>query len=1536
MIKKILRSIVAAALLIPSVAFGGSGWVLNPSGGGGGGITNPIPDDTQLVFGTTAPFGLVADTSGAQPVSKLATANGDIFVITKEANVGLDPIPFVLSFTAPTLFIAGENGLSNEGLIMGSGTSPFGDPHTFVIQTFGGDLVDGTPENANGTNLFLQSSDGGTLGGTPGGVRITAGTAQFGNQDGGSIFLEPGHASGSGNVGLVSIDSNGSQAAALLFQGGSPPPLSPSGSTAIYADPITGLYQSVNGGAYTPIGGGGGGDLVSATLATASGATANTTTNSSGFTFNIPISGADSFNHDFRWAVAGTTLADFLGTANGVGGLASTSIQLGGTVPTTFSLQSGDQTTPAADNFDFSYVGGKGGHNNPGFDGGRGSQVNITSGPGGDGPDNAHAPGSAGQIFINGGQGGLGNPVFVGGTGGTINVQSGAGGMDGGSGVGNYGNVQFTANLANITLIGANGTIINTVSENNSNAWQVRDVTTESYIQADTIVGQKSLNLGKFTQVGSVAPPLMPLVVDLDTGSGPDGGIYARGSSTITSYAGFEPHPNPVGNALAYSGSADKAFWYPRMAAFRAGMADGPYWDDVNIGFGSVAFGNDTTASGLDSTAIGFATTASGKFSLASGQISAATGDNSTVLSSLFSTASGNYSFAAGSGVTASGPYSVAMGTGNVAAGDSSVALGVGMTVNGNNSFGINLAVGSPQTLTQTNSMAIMGGNVGIGTPTPASVLDVAGNVTSTFGTSVLDNVTYSVLDPGSDSTAIYAGIQNTVEQATWTHDSNGQLIGMYDQLVLQPAIGHTVGFTDGYASVISLLSTGTANEVNGYVSDVTNPGAGTVNFIQNFYAKNADAGGGSIGQQTGLYMENMTSAGANYGIVIDGATDQSIWVKSGHSQFDGAVAVDHTGSGAAVDVTETITPVINSTNYAAAFNMVVNNPAANNGSSFVGFLSSVGTGSTLTHNMTGTFYGMQNEVAPNIGVGNTLTKIIGNETVVQNVGAGTITNAFGTESSVANGTGTVTNGTDYHVRNPSNSGTYINHTAIEIDNLTSATNNYGVVIDGASTRSLWVKSGSSLFDGRVTIDPVLTTGQTSEFISVTSPATLGAFEFVYGEQIRLSGSDTANANSFVIGNSVDLNSFGSGTSQYAVANYAFGSYAGTGVAVGYSAGFPGVEINHTGTSGSIVGYITSISSSDGASATGVYSNAIMSGTADVTAAVLDARHTGTAGNISSANMDVDVEPGATPADVSGIHMTINVSGTPSGQVIGWDVSNGGLSAVDTLINFQGTASLNQIINVTPTIHGTGIGFTTDGGDGVVAHATGANHSAFIGSATTTSGRAGDFTNNDASAQTIFVTHTGAGSTGIRFIGNQAGAAKAIDGYDAGNTTELWKILSTGNTQMSFGDNVTTAYGFFSKDNYGLFYDSINDLIGMSANGTVAQDWGPGTSHMGVKLGLIDDGLFFNDATGTTIKRDAGTGNVNLTGTFDVSVAEGIGTTAPNAVSVLDMVSTTKGLLPPRMTTAQRTAITPVEGLIVYDLTIHGLFVYDGTTWVQL
>ncbi|PIE48973.1 MAG: hypothetical protein CSA39_04970 [Flavobacteriales bacterium] len=61
----------------------------------------------------------------------------------------------------------------------------------------------------------------------------------------------------------------------------------------------------------------------------------------------------------------------------------------------------------------------------------------------------------------------------------------------------------------------------------------------------------------------------------------------------------------------------------------------------------------------------------------------------------------------------------------------------------------------------------------------------------------------------------------------------------------------------------------------------------------------------------------------------------------------------------------------------------------------------------------------------------------------------------------------------------------------------------------------------------------------------------------------------------------------------------------------------------------------------------------------------------------------------------------------------------------------------------------------------------------------------------------------------------------------------------------------------------------------------------------------------------------------------------GIGTTTPDASAALDITATDKGLLIPRMTTAQKNAIAnAATGLMVYDTDEQKVYTYNGSAWV--
>ena len=69
-----------------------------------------------------------------------------------------------------------------------------------------------------------------------------------------------------------------------------------------------------------------------------------------------------------------------------------------------------------------------------------------------------------------------------------------------------------------------------------------------------------------------------------------------------------------------------------------------------------------------------------------------------------------------------------------------------------------------------------------------------------------------------------------------------------------------------------------------------------------------------------------------------------------------------------------------------------------------------------------------------------------------------------------------------------------------------------------------------------------------------------------------------------------------------------------------------------------------------------------------------------------------------------------------------------------------------------------------------------------------------------------------------------------------------------------------------------------------------------------------------------------------------VSAQVGIGTTTPNASAALDVTSTTRGVLIPRLTQTQRNAIVaPATSLLIYQTDgTKGYYYYTGTSWVLL
>ncbi len=118
-----------------------------------------------------------------------------------------------------------------------------------------------------------------------------------------------------------------------------------------------------------------------------------------------------------------------------------------------------------------------------------------------------------------------------------------------------------------------------------------------------------------------------------------------------------------TGNSIdtEITGAGTRMFFNPNKVAFRAGRIDGNQWDDINIGYNSIALGFNTIASDDYSIALGFSTQATGNTSMAMGLGTIASGDHSTAMG-FYTTASGDYSTAIGNNTTSPSYTETALG----------------------------------------------------------------------------------------------------------------------------------------------------------------------------------------------------------------------------------------------------------------------------------------------------------------------------------------------------------------------------------------------------------------------------------------------------------------------------------------------------------------------------------------------------------------------------------------------------------------------------------------------------------------------------------------------------------------------------------------------------------------------------------------------------------------------------------------------------------------------------------------------------------
>jgi hypothetical protein len=223
----------------------------------------------------------------------------------------------------------------------------------------------------------------------------------------------------------------------------------------------------------------------------------------------------------------------------------------------------------------------------------------------------------------------------------------------------------------------------------------------------------------------------------------------------------------------------------------------------------------------------------------------------------------------------------------------------------------------------------------------------------------------------------------------------------------------------------------------------------------------------------------------------------------------------------------------------------------------------------------------------------------------------------------------------------------------------------------------------------------------------------------------------------------------------------------------------------------------------------------------------------------------------------------------------------------------------------------------------------------------------GKIRNSQAGAGTAY-TINGSGANGTNFAG---GNITIAGGKGTGTGTAGDIIFSTA-TSTASGTTLQTL-----TDRVWIKGENGNVGIGASPNAAYKLDvngtarftdhiyiadtkslYGVGTTY-NINISSTN-GIYFRDATADRAGLKADVFR------FENSVYTNIGTRglligsfagATNASALLEVTSTTKGFLPPRMTTTEKNAIgTPAAGLVVYDNTLTALNVYNGTSWVTL
>ena len=156
---------------------------------------------------------------------------------------------------------------------------------------------------------------------------------------------------------------------------------------------------------------------------------------------------------------------------------------------------------------------------------------------------------------------------------------------------------------------------------------------------------------------------------------------------------------------------------------------------------------------------------------------------------------------------------------------------------------------------------------------------------------------------------------------------------------------------------------------------------------------------------------------------------------------------------------------------------------------------------------------------------------------------------------------------------------------------------------------------------------------------------------------------------------------------------------------------------------------------------------------------------------------------------------------------------------------------------------------------------------------------------------------------------------------------------------MSVLNNGNVGIGVSGLPAYRLHVANSTSGDGGYTNGIFIQNTTTGEAGLSFRNSLLPSGrqwtMGLDQNPNLALSYGATFSPANTKVMVDTSGRVGIGTTAPATTAIVDMQSTARGLLIPRMTSAERIAIgSSTVGLLVYDTNLKTIYMCDGVQWL--